>query len=942
MHELLETLFHLDARDDVQGMLDHLRDHTPADLNAVLFIIFQFLTGLRIRPAYILAMMMANNGHRHSLISLALAIGGSAFDNPGERSRGLAELREQMNTLPEEQRITLYRRVVAPALSQLLTQAEQANQFDRLPAILEILAVAFGAFAALSDPTPPLAGLTGKGEAAGRIPEQAARMLSGAAGDPPRGVRRVVVVERSGFFSALPWPRPLEQLREFILSRPAWHLPPDLGRRLYDALRGYGWQTEYAVVSGADPEQDRLEILDVCRRQDAQLLLLDQAMLYTAASDDHPALPCVGWLQRLRRTLPGMRIVGVLHDPLAIEPAVLREAAALLDLLWNAGSCAWPLWSEPGLADKVIHMPLPVGFAPDLSAHPLQSWPQVAGRQDELAGFFLRAARGLDHPLHSRAMESGLPSVCRVHLALNLFSPSPVTDLDFAILRQGGLLIRYRSEELREFFTPGEHYLEFSTLGELGELTRFLATRAPEVEAVRQRGLAWARECYGNETLIARLERELAAIEDRPAPGISPMPPEIVPFAFISVHRWCRRVPAGELLGAEDHAIACFPELAAPQPPLDLEGVRARGIGLEELFPWDEVTFGAMVPNFDFRTRRVMLLHEPLFVARLRDACVEFPGFNILPERHLVLEESHHHKSGTRYAIGRWYGKYNALRSQRFTAEVDMDEGVLPLSMEVPFRIHREPDQEIDEAAILLSSSAPHNYYHWMIEMLPRLWCLSVMPELNALPIILRPPLEPFQVQTLTALGISPERIRWFHGRTLRVRELIFPSFIAPGSISSRHIEWLRSRLLPTLGIELRPPRELIYISRAKTGSRRLLNEPSLLPALQERGFRTLFLEEMPLEEQLQAFSDARLVVMPHGSAGTNMIFAQPGATLIELLSRTHPHPMCLQFCSLNGCSYGSLLCDDSGSPHKADLIVEIPALLRVIDGWLQQEAEGS
>jgi len=46
----------------------------------------------------------------------------------------------------------------------------------------------------------------------------------------------------------------------------------------------------------------------------------------------------------------------------------------------------------------------------------------------------------------------------------------------------------------------------------------------------------------------------------------------------------------------------------------------------------------------------------------------------------------------------------------------------------------------------------------------------------------------------------------------------------------------------------------------------------------------------MRVAEQIDAFSRARVVVAPHGAALANLMFAPPGATLVEITSRAIVH----------------------------------------------------
>jgi capsular polysaccharide biosynthesis protein len=131
-------------------------------------------------------------------------------------------------------------------------------------------------------------------------------------------------------------------------------------------------------------------------------------------------------------------------------------------------------------------------------------------------------------------------------------------------------------------------------------------------------------------------------------------------------------------------------------------------------------------------------------------------------------------------------------------------------------------------------------------------------------------------------------------------------------------------------------PQNLIYISRRQAGSRRLLNEELLIPELERRGFQILEMEGYSVRDQIDTFSKAKFIVMPHGAAITNMVFASPGATLIEMMPASYQHSFGVIYTTHSRCNYGTIVCDDSANPMTKDISVDIPGLLRAVDKVLE------
>jgi len=195
----------------------------------------------------------------------------------------------------------------------------------------------------------------------------------------------------------------------------------------------------------------------------------------------------------------------------------------------------------------------------------------------------------------------------------------------------------------------------------------------------------------------------------------------------------------------------------------------------------------------------------------------------------------------------------------------------------------RPSKRRIDGPAILLGNPWSFNYHHWMINCLSRLWWTDRYPELREAPLIVPGQLKPFQQQSLAAMGLSSHRILPFDGGPWRVERLFFP---ANGDFWPTQLRWIRQRLFDHYEIVDAPGSRLLYISREDASGRRIINEQEVIRYLAARGFEILRLSTIPLSEQVQAFSQARLVVGPHGSGLTNILFGPGNLGVVEL----HPN----------------------------------------------------
>lgn len=192
----------------------------------------------------------------------------------------------------------------------------------------------------------------------------------------------------------------------------------------------------------------------------------------------------------------------------------------------------------------------------------------------------------------------------------------------------------------------------------------------------------------------------------------------------------------------------------------------------------------------------------------------------------------------------------------------------------------RPPKRIINGPAMLLGNPWSFNYHHWVINCLSRLWWTDRCPEMQNVPVIVPARLKPFHRQSLDAMGVAAERILPFESGSWLVDRLYFP---ANGDFWPKQLRWIRQRLFEHYKIVDAPGTRLLYISRTDASNRRIVNEREVAERLAAIGFEILQLTTMPLEEQIRVFSQSRLVVGPHGSGLTNILFGPSNLAVVDL-----------------------------------------------------------
>ncbi|WP_052948609.1 glycosyltransferase family 61 protein [Mesobacillus campisalis] len=184
-----------------------------------------------------------------------------------------------------------------------------------------------------------------------------------------------------------------------------------------------------------------------------------------------------------------------------------------------------------------------------------------------------------------------------------------------------------------------------------------------------------------------------------------------------------------------------------------------------------------------------------------------------------------------------------------------------------------------------LTHIAGSNYYHWMYEVIPRLYLLNQSNiKINQFILNFDPYDLPFQKETLYLLGIKKDQINMTHrGFHIQAERLVVPS--QPSYATKWAYDFLRKTFLNEAHMK-RHGRTKIYISRKN--SRKIINEDELFQVLSKYGFIKIELETLPVVEQVQLFSSAEVIIAPHGAGLTNLTFCRPGTKVLEIFSPTY------------------------------------------------------
>lgn len=198
------------------------------------------------------------------------------------------------------------------------------------------------------------------------------------------------------------------------------------------------------------------------------------------------------------------------------------------------------------------------------------------------------------------------------------------------------------------------------------------------------------------------------------------------------------------------------------------------------------------------------------------------------------------------------------------------------------------PIQKIHGKVAVLSVLSGNVYFHWVIDLLPRIEILRQGINLEEIDwFLVNNYQQPFQQETLKILGIPEEKILASDRHPyIQAEELVVPSYpsylgwLQPWGLKFLREVFLKDRIIERSGLS-----ERIYVSRSNARYRRVMNEQEVVEILSQFGFTCITPESMSLETQIATFAHAKIIVAPHGSGLTNIVFCNPETKVIELFS---------------------------------------------------------
>jgi hypothetical protein len=185
------------------------------------------------------------------------------------------------------------------------------------------------------------------------------------------------------------------------------------------------------------------------------------------------------------------------------------------------------------------------------------------------------------------------------------------------------------------------------------------------------------------------------------------------------------------------------------------------------------------------------------------------------------------------------------------------------------------------------------NYYHWMVQCLSAIFSYTRLPGNSRARIIL-PPLAGFQERSLELARLDIDILTTEQARQYKCHRINFSSYLhgamdySPSPLAAMLFDKIKAEVAVNIDTKLE---ERLYISRIDSHNRKMMNEEEVIALMQRMGFYVVSLSNEPIDRQIRLFSNAKIIVAPHGAGMTNILFCRPDCKIYELTPEHYVNP---------------------------------------------------
>ena len=207
--------------------------------------------------------------------------------------------------------------------------------------------------------------------------------------------------------------------------------------------------------------------------------------------------------------------------------------------------------------------------------------------------------------------------------------------------------------------------------------------------------------------------------------------------------------------------------------------------------------------------------------------------------------------------------------------------------------VKNSPREELGKG-LFLGGNGAFNYFHWLVELLPKLeFFRQTRAEYPDFPLLVSEDVRTYGSfrDALDLLAEEYPLVYLSALKTYRVRQLVYINApncvpfnlkhssdirVSDSVFRSSSIDYLRRRLGADPGGFCRTGGRRLFIGRRS--ERRSYNQAEIFRIFEANGFSMVFPEDLSLRQQGELFSNAEYIAGPSGAAWTNLLFCRKGA----------------------------------------------------------------
>ncbi len=243
----------------------------------------------------------------------------------------------------------------------------------------------------------------------------------------------------------------------------------------------------------------------------------------------------------------------------------------------------------------------------------------------------------------------------------------------------------------------------------------------------------------------------------------------------------------------------------------------------------------------------------------------------------------------------------------------------------------------------LLQGSSAENYFHFMFDILPKIFLAKSIINLDNVDYFLVNKQIDWQIKIFESIGIDRRRLldaqNNRHIKVKNIYSLTHPWYLE-GYIQEQVVylpAWIIFELRKYFLKKISPDKKLkIFIDRSnsKYNHCKIMNNAELTNFLKNQGFLIIKPEELSLNDQVDIFSNSKIIIGGHGAALTNIIFCQENTDIIEIIPSSHPSRKCERISKVLKLNYFRFLTDDTKDHKKFpyNMTVKLSELKKVIN----------